>query len=198
MRTTSWILVSALVAAPAAAARNELALDPAATEVSFDLGATGHDVHGVVALETGAIHFDTETGDAGGEIVLDATGAATGNKSRDRTMRDDVLETAKFPRIVFRPARIEGNLPSAGKGSITLRGTIALHGAEHPIALPAEVTVSGNRIDATAKATIPYQDWGLADPSVLFLRVARVVAVSIHTRGEFQSTPAVAERTGSR
>jgi polyisoprenoid-binding protein YceI len=197
MRATTILWALLATAAPLAAAEQELRLTSASTAVTFDVGATGHDVHGLVSLKSGEIRFDPATGAASGEIVLDPAAAVTGNASRDKTLRDDVFEVAKFPEIRFVPARIEGLLPAAGKGHITLHGTITLHGAEHPFALPADVTVAGDHVDADAKATIPYQEWGLHDPSVLFLRVADVVAVSIHASGELRPA-ALPERTGGR
>jgi polyisoprenoid-binding protein YceI len=193
----SFFVLALVVAAPLAAAEHRLILDPRDTEVTFDLEATGHDIHGLVELKSGEIAFDPVTGAASGQIVLDAAGAETGNSSRDKTMRNEVFEIAKFPEIRFAPVRLEGDVPAAGKGHVTLHGSIEIHGVAHPLALPAELTVEGGRVDAVAEATIPYQEWGLHDPSVLFLRVARVVAVSIHARGELQEGDA-AERGGGR
>ena len=45
-------------AAPASAVERTLTLDPARTEVTFVLGATGHDVHGVLHLKEGGLRFD--------------------------------------------------------------------------------------------------------------------------------------------
>lgn len=174
------------------ASESSLVLSPEGTEVSFDVGATGHDVHGLIGLQSGEIRFDPATGVASGRIVLDARAAATGNSSRDKTLRDEVFEVARFPEIVFVPARIEGTVPENGRASVTLHGTIRLHGVDHPLGLPTELTVEKGRIDALAKITIPYQEWGLHDPSILFLRVAKVVSVSIHIRGQLATQESVA------
>jgi len=192
------ILATALIltAGPAWAARQELLLEPAATDVSFEVEATGHDVHGLLALESGRVEFDPETGDAAGAIVIDATRAETGNGSRDRTMRDKVLEIALFPRIEFVPAQLTGELAAEGASEVTLHGIVTLHGDTHPLALPARVEIHDGRLTAEATFTIPYQDWGLHDPSILFLRVARVVSVTVHATGALRSAAAGAEAAG--
>jgi polyisoprenoid-binding protein YceI len=194
LRRIGGIVLLALAPWPLAAVEQRLVLDPRQTEVSFDLGATGHDVHGVVALESGEVTFDLESGSASGAIVLDAAHAVTGNGSRDRTMRGEVLEAEKFPTIEFMPARVTGSLPAEGSGTVTLHGVIRLHGDPHPLALPATVEVHGGHVKAEARCEIPYQDWGLHDPSVLFLKVARVVAVTVRAEGELApASPVVAE-----
>lgn len=189
------VRISMVLAAGAAfAAEQRLVLDPARTEVSFDVEATGHDVHGLVGLESGEVTFDLERGTAGGAIVLDAAHAATGNASRDRTMRGEVLEVTRFPTIEFAPATVSGTLSGDGSSQLTLHGVLRLHGEPHPLALPATVEVHGTHVTAEAKFLIPYREWGLADPSVLFLRVARVVAVTVRADGELvAAAPAAPE-----
>ena len=62
-------LLAILPAVPALAEQRVLVLDPAASKVSFTLGATGHDVHGALAVKSGRIAFDPATGTASGEIA---------------------------------------------------------------------------------------------------------------------------------
>lgn len=194
LRRIALIALFVLAPWPLAAVEQRLVLDPQQTEVSFDVDATGHDVHGLVALESGDVTFDLESGAASGAIVLDAARAATGNSSRDRTMRGEVLEVAKFPTIEFMPGKVTGALAADGSSQLTLHGVIRLHGEPHPLALPATVEVHDGHVKAQARFEIPYQDWGLHDPSVLFLRVARVVAVTVRAEGELSAAaPVVAE-----
>lgn len=196
MRHRTLAVLLMLAAAPAWAARQELLLDPSSTAVSFTLEATGHDVQGLLALESGRIEFDPETGEASGSIVIDAAKAETGNASRDGTMRNKVLEVAEFPRIEFEPGRLSGKLAAEGTSEVTLHGTVTLHGASHALALPARVDVQGGRLSAETTFTVPYQDWGLHDPSVLFLRVARVVSVTVQLSGELRPMAGEAEVAG--
>ena len=67
-----------------------------------------HTVHGTFKLKSGQIRWDTATGHASGAIVIDATSGNTDNTSRDKNMHTQVLESAKFPEIVFTPTQIKG------------------------------------------------------------------------------------------
>ena len=169
---------------PALAAAETLRLDPARSKLSFVLGATGHDVEGSLVLESGSLTFDRATGEAGGEILIDAKGTQTGSGSRDKKMHTEVLKSAEFPRIVFRPTRIEGPLPVSGKARIGLCGQLGLIGLEHEIVLPADVEIEGGRVKASAAFEIPFVAWGLEDPSILFLKVDKVVAVKLAVEGD--------------
>lgn len=174
----------ALALAPTARAEEQLlTLDPAATAVRFSVEATGHDVHGSFQIAAGAVRFDPATGAASGEIRVDALSAITGNGSRDKTLRGDVLETDRFPVFVFTPERLIGALPENGAAKVELRGVVALHGASHPVTLPATVEVDGDRLKLSAEFPVPYVEWGLHNPSILFLRVADVVQVRIEGAG---------------
>jgi polyisoprenoid-binding protein YceI len=179
--------LAALAAIPVQGQQRVLVLDSQATKVSFTLKATGHEVEGDFALKSGRIAFDPATGAASGEIVIDLKSAETGNKSRDKTMRDEVLETGKHPTAVFRAEKIRGTVPESGAGQVTLDGTLSFHGADHKVSLPARVDVQNGKVKADTQFEIPYVEWGLHDPSVLMLRVGKVVTVKVHAAGTLEA-----------
>lgn len=168
---------------PGRAAEQVLELDPEATDVGFTLEATGHDVEGLLALSSGSIRFDSATGAASGEIVVDLASAASGNRSRDKTMHKKVLESAAYPIATFRPERLIGPLQADGVSDVALHGTLSLRGTDHAMELPANVAIEGDRMSAETSFPIPYVEWGLHDPSWMLLKVAKVVAVHIHAEG---------------
>src|SRR6187549_1798217 len=59
-----------------------------------------------------------------------------------------VLETSRFPRAVFRPQQIQGSLKQGGTSEVVLKGTLLFHGAEHPVEIPAKVTLAGDHLTA--------------------------------------------------
>ena len=165
-----------------------LALDPDATEITFLLGATGHDVHGILHLSSGQLGFDAEQGRAWGELTIDARRAESGNVKRDRAMHNKVLESAAHPLITFRAERLEGAVAAEGESSFRILGTVTLLGVEHPMELPIEARIDGDQVDATAAFPVPYVEWGLRNPSMMVLRVAKTVDVTVHARGTLAAT----------
>ena len=192
-KATFVVLLAAAVAAlPLRAEQRVLVLDPAASKVSFTLGATGHDVEGSMALQSGRIAFDPATGAASGEIAIDLKSAQTGNTSRDKTMHEEVLETPKYPLAVFHAERLTGTVPASGSGQVALEGILSFHGADHKVKLPAKVDVQNGRVKAQTQFPIPYVQWGLHDPSILILRVEKVVSVNVQAEGSLEAGEAPA------
>jgi polyisoprenoid-binding protein YceI len=188
--TALTVLAAAEVAA---AAEMVLHLDPEATRVSFDLPATGHDVHGDVGGASGDLRFDPATGLASGEVVVVLGAAVTGSNSRDKTMHQEVLESVAFPTATLTAQAIEGPLAVPGDSTVTLVGTLKLHGADHPVRLPAKLHVEGEKLSGTATLEVPFKAWGMKDPSILFLRVADQVHVGLTIAGSLEQVPAPAE-----
>jgi polyisoprenoid-binding protein YceI len=158
-----------------------LQIDPAQTKVEFTLAAFLHTVHGTFLLKRGNIRFDAATGKASGELVVDATSGSSGSGTRDRNMHKNVLESTRYPEIVFRPDRVEGKVTLQGTSHLELHGMFSIHGAEHEITLPAVVENDDGQYTADITFAVPYVQWGMKNPSTLFLRVSDKVEISIHT-----------------
>jgi len=184
MRTFPSVLflaALALGASPVIPRETVLQIDPAQTKVEFALDSVLHTVHGEFRLKRGDIHFDPATGAAGGELVVDAASGASGTDARDSRMRKNVLESDRYPEIVFRPDRVEGRIAPQGTSQIALHGVFVIHGGEHEIVVPVQVEASGGGYNATAHFAVPYVKWGMKNPSTLFLRVSERVDIDIET-----------------
>jgi len=170
-----------LGAAMAAAQPISLDMDPAQTQVEFVLPSTLHTIHGTFALKHGAIQFDPATGKASGELVVDATTGNSGGGARDRRMNKEILQSDRYREIAFRPDRVEGKVAVDGPSQVQLHGMFSIHGAEHEIYVPVDVAASGGQYGATAHFAVPYVQWGMKNPSTLFLRVNDKVEITVHT-----------------
>jgi polyisoprenoid-binding protein YceI len=180
------LFVAALlaVASPAAATELQIELDPERTTVGFTLKATLHSVHGGGFTASGSLLLDTETDFMSGDITVDATGAETGNKKRDKKMHAKVLRTAEHPRIVLHPRRLEGALAPEGRSDVVVVGDMEILGESHEVRIPLQVEIEENRFEASGAFEIPYVDWGLEDPSTFILWVAKVVNVTVEAAGD--------------
>lgn len=183
LRFLVLILFSGVGLAPGHA--QELALDfvPAKTSVKFTLGDTIHTVHGEFDLKRGGIRFNPATGAITGEVVVDATSGRTGNGMRDRKMHKDILESSSYREIVFRPDRVDGKVSTQGKSNIQVHGIFSIHGADHEITIPIEVDVAQDHWTATGHFVVPYQKWGIKNPSTFILRVSESVEIEVQASG---------------
>jgi len=158
-------------------------IDPAHSTLHWTLDTTLHLVHGTFAVKRGEVALDPKTGNATGEIVVDATSGKTDNDSRDKKMHQEILETPKFPEIVFRVNRIENPAVPPSKAQIKLHGTFMIHGTLHEMIVPAEVEFSGDRWNGAAKFAVPYIAWGLKSPSTFLLKASPTVDVDLELSG---------------
>ncbi len=158
--------------------------DAASTKVEFTLGATLHTVHGTFQLKRGQVRFDSSTGQASGEIAIDATSGNSGSEDRDKKMHNEILESEKYPEIVFVPSHVQGAVPAQGSAKVEVAGVLRLHGQEHPTTLVMAVERTGERdLVAVTQFAIPYVKWGLKNPSTFLLRVSDTVEVDIRATG---------------
>lgn len=190
------LAVSFLLLLPASlpAQQLQLTLDPARTTIDWTLGATLHTVHGTFKLKSGSVLFDPNTGNASGEIVVDATSGQTDNQSRDNKMHNEVLESKRYPQITFLPQHVAGKFDEKGASNLQVQGVFRIHGADHDMTLAMAVQANGSDVTATSDFNIPYQAWGIKNPSTLFLKVDNYVQIKIAAAGKL--TPAGSAATG--
>ena len=169
--------------APWASAQDtDYRLDPAQTSVKFTVGDVLHTVHGTFKLREGDLQLES-SGKVSGQIVVDAGSGDSGSNMRDRKMNKEVLESARYPEIAFRPDRIAGSVASSGKSSVMIHGMFNIHGVDFEITVPAQVQTNGEQWTATVHFSVPYQKWGMKNPSTLFLRVNDTVEIDLVAAG---------------
>ena len=191
LRMNALAALSVLVASFSVAAAQDTAfqLDPAQTKVSFTLGDVLHTVHGTFQLKHGELQIEP-MGKISGSIVVDAGSGDSGSGMRDRKMHKEVLESARYPEIAFRPDHIEGSVASQGKSSVMVHGMFSIHGADREITVPAQVETSADHWTATVHFTIPYEKWGMKNPSTLFLKVNDSVEIDLVAAGSVAKSTA--------
>ncbi len=177
-----------LLCAVGAAQQIQVTFDPVQTKIDWTLGATMHTVHGTFKLKSGSVKFDPKSGAATGEIAVDATTGESGNHDRDADMHNKVLESARYREIVFLPQHVVGSLAEQGKSNLQVQGVFKIHGADHDLTLPMTVEKNGNAITVSTSFVVPYQDWGMKNPSKMFLHVDNKVNVSITSVGQLAAS----------
>jgi polyisoprenoid-binding protein YceI len=178
--------VFVLLASTACAQESSVDLDPALTTIEFTLDSTLHTVHGTFKLKTGHISFDPATGKTSGEIIVDATSGDTDNKGRDKKMHEEILESKKYPEIVFTPQRIKGAVNPQGASQVEVSGVFRIHGQDHDITMTFSVQPpAGDKIQASTHFSVPYVQWGIKSASTFLLHASDIVEIEVHGTGQF-------------
>jgi len=77
----------------------------------------------------------------------------------ERQMREDVLETAKYPEIAFESTRIEGEKIFAGQYRVTISGKLSLHGVARDCVIAGQVIASEDSLRANGEFTLQQTDY---------------------------------------
>jgi polyisoprenoid-binding protein YceI len=157
---------------------------PAKTTINFTLGDVLHTVHGSFDAKNGVLHFDPATSKISGEIRVDAASGHSGSNGRDQRMHAQVLESARYPDIVFRPDRVDGQVATVGASVIQVHGMFTIHGAEHEMTIPVRIEMGPDGWTVTLDFAVPYVKWGMKNPSTFVLRVDQSVDIKIQASGQ--------------
>lgn len=185
MKTAAFLLVASVALCPllVSAQQQTFTVNPSSSSVGFALSGTGHEVHGSFHVTSGSIHFDRGAAKISGLIVVSAASGESGDSGRDKKMHADVLDVPHFADVTFQPQSYQGMIAAAGDSTIQVTGIFTLHGTPHEITVPMQVHIEGTSLAAKGSFIVPYVKWGLKDPSIFILKVAKEVHIDLNLAG---------------
>jgi polyisoprenoid-binding protein YceI len=148
-------------------------------------------VTGTTHTANGFIELDPSgTGEgAHGELHVDLVSLKTGLDLRDKHMRQDHLETGKYPEAVFSLVSLtlpSGGLPEGERTRVTVQGTFKLHGVEKTIEPETYLTLrhaaAGSSLQIESNFIVKLADYQIKRPQFLLMRLAEEqhVRVELH------------------
>ena len=111
----------------------------------------------------------------------------SGDKGRDKNMNTQVLDVAHFAEISFTPKSYQGAIAASGDSTIQVSGVFTLHGAAHDLTVPMQLHIEGTALNAKTHFAVPYVQWGLKDPSIFVLKVAKEVDIDLTLAGRLSN-----------
>lgn len=185
----SAVIATSLLFANAAVAQHQtFTVDPNASQVAFALGGNGHHVSGTFHVQSGTVDFDRTAHTISGSITVAAGSGTSGETSRDKKMNKDVLDVERYSEITFVPQKFDGAIAPTGDSTVQVSGIFTLHGTPHDITVPMQIHIDAGTLTAKTHFVVPYVKWGLKDPSVFILKVAKEVDIDLTLVGRV--TPA--------
>jgi polyisoprenoid-binding protein YceI len=153
-------------------------LKPEATAIHWTLSGNMHTVHGTFELKRAVMDLNLEDGSVDGLVEVNATSGQSGNTARDQRMQS-ILESDRYPIISFHPTKVIGRVMPFRDEVVTVEGIFRIHGADHPLQMQINIHPKGTAIILKTEFAVPYVDWGMEDPSILFFRVDRTVNIEV-------------------
>ena len=166
-------------ASPASAPGLVLRVAAPKGQVVFDAQAFLHSFSGRTSKIRGTLRLADGNRPDGAEACfrIDAASLETGNATRDAIMRDEHLQTIRFPVIAFDLLRVEGARSAADGWEFVARGTLTLRGVTREIRFPVLARRVGDDLRLTGEVPVRMSDHGIPAPKFLFLTVEDRVLV---------------------
>lgn len=77
----------------------------------------------------------------------------------EHVTRDDVLETATYPTIVFESTSVSATRTADGQYSVGLEGDLSLHGVTRRLKVPARIAFTGDTLRARGEFSLKQTDY---------------------------------------
>ncbi|MGE3076636.1 MAG: YceI family protein [Dehalococcoidia bacterium] len=150
--------------------QEELAGIGGTTAVGRTTGVTG-----TVAIAEGKASAAT--------ITADMTKLKSQESLRDGQLRNQGIEYSKFPTSTFAlsTTEIPSDLVDGKTASLTLKGSLTLHGVTKDIEMPVEVTLKDGVLVVVGETDIQFEDYSIKKPTA-----AKVVGMEDHGVMEVQ------------
>ena len=186
------VLLAALGMAPAHAAK--FVITPGGdNQVQFESKAQVETFTGKTSKVEGHVELDpAQLGDSiTVNVVVDVASLDTGIGLRNKHMRDNHLDCAKFPKATFTGGKLAkasaAGLAAGQKTSFELTGSFELHGVRQPLTVPVEIVlVEVGHLEITTRFPVKLADHQIPRPKMLVLKLNDVqqVTVKLHARAE--------------
>jgi polyisoprenoid-binding protein YceI len=92
---------------------------------------------------------------------IDSTMGDFERKEFHAALRNEVLETGKFPTIQFRSVSVANIQRSGDNRTFTLTGDLTLHGVTRRVVFPVKATITKDQLQATGEAKLKQSDFGM-------------------------------------
>ena len=139
------------------------------------LAAFGHSPTIAIRNFTGEIGFHPEAISASSlhmTIHADSLSLADAVSEKDRkelerAMREEVLEIARYPEIVYASTAVSGTKLFAGRYKLNIEGNLTLHGVTRPCPLEVQLIASPDTLRASGEFSLRQTDYQIKLVSAL-------------------------------
>jgi polyisoprenoid-binding protein YceI len=114
------------------------------------------------SLDAAALHIKIKAGS------LNVTDNVSDKDRREieRTMNQEVLETERYPEILFDSSKVSASKVSDGQYLINLVGDLSLHGVTNSEPLSAQVALIGDTLRAHGEFSLSQTSYGIRPVSI--------------------------------
>lgn len=113
---------------------------------------------------------------------VDLASINTGIGMRDRDMRENYLETDKYPYATYKGV-IKSLVPSGeSKFNVNTMGVFSVHGKEKPLSVTAQITNDGDGYKISSEFSVFLKDYDIDVPKLMFMKVNEEIKLRLDFR----------------
>lgn len=180
------VVLLAAGSAPGAVAAQEFDIDVTAPRrVRFVSRAAIEEFEGVTekidgyvmlpdGLRSGALGDE-----AGFHFEVDLASLDTGIGLRNRHMRENYLETERYPYATFEGRLLRAEAAAGGAFRVTASGTLEIHGTRKALEVTCDVGADGAGYRVRCAWPVRLPDHGIAIPRLMFLKINEEVQLEV-------------------
>jgi polyisoprenoid-binding protein YceI len=104
----------------------------------------------------------------------------TGIGLRNRDMREDYLETDKYPMAHFKGKVVNVSKISDNEYKVSADGNMFIHGVTKPLKVNGTMKPSGNGYIINTKFDVKLSDYNIKIPKLMFLKLSEVINLALN------------------
>jgi polyisoprenoid-binding protein YceI len=146
----------------------------AANQVKFISDAPIEDFEGVTSKIDGYLYWegDNPTSNSALYFEVDLNSLDTGIGLRNRHMRENYLQTDKYPLTHFTGKITNATKDSSGNYEVAAQGQLFIHGVERPLTVNAKLQpVENSSLRVTCTFIVALSDFEIEVPSLMFYKI---------------------------
>jgi polyisoprenoid-binding protein YceI len=117
-------------------------------------------------------------------ITADLTQLKSDNNMRDGQLRNQAIQTSRFPTATFelsQPVALDASLAAGQQINTTLNGKLTLHGVTRDVAIPVQAQLTNGLLVVVGSTDIKFSDYNVSKPNG-----QSVLSIEDHGVMEFQ------------
>lgn len=183
------VLTASLILAGSALAGEYHVVPSGKNEVKFISDAPIEDFEGVTSQIDGYMYWDDDDMLKNCELYfeVDLNSVDTGISLRNRHMRENYLETDKFPTTHFKGKILRVQNDSTNQSKVLVQGKMFIHGVERDKTVEGLLIKTGDGYRVKCNFTIKLSDYKINIPSIMFYKINEEMQLSVNFRVKLQT-----------
>jgi polyisoprenoid-binding protein YceI len=109
------------------------------------------------APEQATLEFEIDTS----SLVVTGEANEKDRHEMERAMKEDVLETNRYPEIRFVSSAVEASRITEGMFRLKISGALTLHAVTRELEIPCNIIIAGDNLRANGEFSIRQTDYGI-------------------------------------